>query len=281
MIVQVVAGEVGERGDLEIDGADSALLKRVRRHLHRDMGDVGIAKIRQQRLHRDRIGRGALAFVQLAMHAGAQGADRRGTMTEQGQRLCQQLHARGLAIGAGDADHAHRLAGAFMEARRDLADLLMQAVDPQQRHIECRVIFRRGRLRQHYLGAALHGAGREFDAMALAAAQGEEGIAATHPARIEAEAGHDHVRRSGCRCHLRVGNPQQQLVEVAGAHGVPSSIGASSIGASLGGRLPARPPAACNGPPTYQRPILSGGTSSRRSAPPITRENTGAETMPP
>ena len=221
-------------------------------------------------------------------------------MAEQGKRLDQQLHAGGLAVGAGDADHPHRLAGTVVEACGDFADLAVQAVDPQQRHVVDRLrqiflpalpytfpcqqeqrLFRTRRFGQHDLGTALHRAGGELDAVALGAAQGEERVAALHPARIERQPGHHDAADARHGGDLRIGDAQQQLVEVAGAHGVSSSTGASSIGASAGGLLPTSPSTFCNGPPTYQRPMLSGGTSSSRSAPSITLAKTGPDTVPP
>ena len=133
----------------------------------------------------------------------------------------------------------------------------------------------------HVLGAALHCASGKLDAMALRPTQCEEGVAAAHAARIERQPGQHDAANAGHRSYLRIGDPQQQLIEVAGTHGVASSTGASSMFGAVGGLLPVRPSGDCRGPPTYQRPMLSGGMSSRRSAPAMTLAKTGAETRPP
>ncbi len=77
-----------------------------------------------------------------------------------------------IPVGAGDADHPHRFAGTAVETRGDLADLIVQAVDPQHGNFQRLDLGRRGCLGQHHAGAALHGAGGEGDAVGLAAAQG-------------------------------------------------------------------------------------------------------------
>ena len=64
------------------------------------------------------------------MQARTKRADGGRAMPKEGQRLRQQLHAGGLAVGTGDADHPHRFGGAIVETRSDFADLRMQVVDP-------------------------------------------------------------------------------------------------------------------------------------------------------
>src|SRR5690606_20411495 len=130
-------------------------------------------------------------------------------------------------------------------------------------------------LGQDDAGTARGSTGGEIDAVRTRAAQCDEGLARAQLARVEREAIDTQVaERPG------VGETLQQRCERTRAHGC-SSTGASSIGRSVGGLLPTSPSRLISGPPAYQRPMLSGGTSSRRSAPSITRANTGAETMPP
>ena len=59
VIVEMIAGEIREHRDFEVDRIDAALLKSVRGHFHRHVARAVIAETREQGLHADRIGRRA------------------------------------------------------------------------------------------------------------------------------------------------------------------------------------------------------------------------------
>ncbi len=133
VVVEVIAREIREHREIERDRVDAALVERVRGDFHRDMRRAPVAERREKALHRDRIGRRARAGDDFAGEAGAERADRRDGMAGAMQRLCEQVHRRCLAIGAGDADDGHRRGRIVEEARRDRPELLAERVDPDRR----------------------------------------------------------------------------------------------------------------------------------------------------
>ena len=116
VVVEMIAREIGEHREIERDRVDAALVERVRGHFHRDVARAFVAERREQTLHRDRIRRRARAFDDVADEAGAERADRRHAMARVVQRLREQVHGRGLAVGAGDADDGQRERGIAEEA---------------------------------------------------------------------------------------------------------------------------------------------------------------------
>ena len=105
MIIEVVAGEVGEDGAFKSHAVYAQLIKPVARHLHRHIFRALAGKVVQQGLHRHRIRRGVGALLQAAPKAVAHGANNGGFIAEQIAGLRQPLAHRSFTIGAGDAPH--------------------------------------------------------------------------------------------------------------------------------------------------------------------------------
>ena len=96
--VEVIAAEVGEHGDVEPRAGDPVQREGVRRHLHHHRLDALVDVAGELALQVGRLGRGARA---------RQRADRgRVAMPAPAQDRRHQVGGRGLAVGAGDADHA-------------------------------------------------------------------------------------------------------------------------------------------------------------------------------
>ena len=70
-------------------------------------------------MNRDDIGRGAFTGLKLAVEPGAERTDGAGGAALQGKSLRNQLHGRGLAVGAGHADQSHRLRRRTVKAAGD------------------------------------------------------------------------------------------------------------------------------------------------------------------
>ena len=52
VIIEMVAREIGEHGNVELDAVDTVLIERVRRHFHGDVRRAGIAEFGEQSLAR-------------------------------------------------------------------------------------------------------------------------------------------------------------------------------------------------------------------------------------
>ncbi|MCY1277126.1 hypothetical protein D9M70_258110 [compost metagenome] len=119
MEVQVVAGQVGERCDVEVQRGDPALLQAMGGNLHCHGTRAGLFQACQGGLHGQRIGRGVATAFQLAIEAGTQGTDDAAALAQLVEGLGQQLADAGLAIGAGDTHQAQGAARLTIEAAGD------------------------------------------------------------------------------------------------------------------------------------------------------------------
>jgi hypothetical protein len=122
VVVEVVAGEIGEHRDVEMHARHAALVERMRADFHRHRLRAFVAQPCQQRVHRQHQRRGETGRHRVAIQAGTERADRRRTCAQQRPRLRDQLHGRRLAVGAGHANHAHRGARMIVEAIAHLAE---------------------------------------------------------------------------------------------------------------------------------------------------------------
>ena len=104
VIVEVVAGDVGEAGRGQADAVEPELVEAVARGLHRGVGDALVGEVGEQAVQRDRLGRGV--------------GERRATAPSTPTvpkftavspsalpDLAGEARDRGLAVGAGDRDH--------------------------------------------------------------------------------------------------------------------------------------------------------------------------------
>ena len=118
MVIEVVAGEVGEDGAFEGDTVDAELVEAVTGHFHRHVLRAVSAKAVQQRLHRYGVGRGVGGGFEFAPKAVADCADNGGGFAEQIACLRQPLADGGFAVGAGDAPHLKAVCNIAIQRRR-------------------------------------------------------------------------------------------------------------------------------------------------------------------
>jgi hypothetical protein len=119
VIVEVVLGQVRERGDREATAVDAPEVESVRRHLHHRGVDALRAHAAQRGLEVEALGRRvarALAHVAVAHLDGADQPDRAARRVQ--DRL-GEIGGGGLAVGARDADEREIVARIAEEARGD------------------------------------------------------------------------------------------------------------------------------------------------------------------
>ena len=204
----------------------------MRRHFHRHHACAFVAQTGQQAVHGHHIRSRPLTRGKQRIQAAAQRAD--GTCRRTGvvQRLRQQLHRRGLAVGAGNANHGHGGGRLGVEAVGDAAEVLAKTRHRKQvgvRRLGGEFI-RQRRLEQDGAGACRARLPGESQAMTAETPQGDEGVAAMDFATVGAKAGHD-----GIACRRHVGETGQQGRQWhAGAHCMPPSVATETVSASCG-----------------------------------------------
>src|SRR3546814_1599987 len=75
VVIEVVPRQIGEHGDIEIQGRDAPLIETMRRHFHRYRASTLLFEVRQCRLHADGVRRGVASQFQLSVESGAKRAD--------------------------------------------------------------------------------------------------------------------------------------------------------------------------------------------------------------
>ena len=239
----------------------------MRGDFHGDMALTTGHQSRQQALHGQRIGRGVRRGFSLTIHAGAQGTDdAAGRLSGHAQRLGDEVGAGGLAIGAGDADHAQAPRRLAIKAAGDQPEPLAQLRHGQQRQLL--ILHQRragpGRLPQHRQWRCGTHCVKKLQAMTLTTAQGQEQVAGPHAATIQAQAKHRPIDQAGRHLHqVRQQFTQGQRRRACAAHGVAPS-GAAAVA-----------------PAIFMLGMSSGVMLRMRSAPLMVAENTGAATVPP
>ena len=256
MIIEVVAGEIGEDRDLEGQRGHPALGQAMGRDFHGHGGGATLGQFGQGRLQLEGIRCGMAAFGQGAIKAATQGADDAATLAEQVAGLGDQLADTGLAIGTGYADQRQAPAGLVVKTPGDGGKLGGQTLDGDQGNVQ-------GRQRGSVLrfvgdgrGASFGGAGDMLTTVAVQPRNSEEQRARADFATV-----------------------QRQTADIDGGGGFRQEVGQQTAHRS---RSPtssglAAAWACCTGSGCR----LSGWMFIRRRAPDITRLNTGAETTPP
>ena len=106
--VEVVLGEVREHADAEGDLVRAVQDQRVGRDLHDDVRAARGLHLGEQLLQLEGFGRRALGMQDLVSDHVLDGADEADLRAEGlFEHVLEQIRARGLAVRAGDADHAH------------------------------------------------------------------------------------------------------------------------------------------------------------------------------
>jgi hypothetical protein len=132
--VEVVPAEVEEYGDVEDHAVDAAHHQGVAGDLHRARHHVPLAHHREQAVQVRRLGRGQCRLHVLARDPRAHRADHRGAHPGALQPALEQAGGRGLALGAGHADHPHRGGGVAVQPGGQAAEHGPGVVHDQDRH---------------------------------------------------------------------------------------------------------------------------------------------------
>ena len=197
VIVEMVAGEVGEHGRVEAHRRHALLVERVRRHLEGDALRPGIAGLGEAAVHAHHVGRGQSGVAQCARPAEAERAEIRATPADEVGGLCEQVGAGGLAVGAGEARDTEVGGGTLEEAVGEFAGQCAQARDRlhddlwrQQRRLDAG-----RRLPQHRGGAVRDRRGNMREAVSGAARAREECRTRCDVPAVEREPAHGDVAR--------------------------------------------------------------------------------------
>ena len=110
MIVEVVAGDVGEAAGGKAKSVEPELIETMRRCFDRQMGDALAGQRVDRAMQIDRIGRRQRTVNFAARRDDADGADAGGAMTERAPDLPSESGDGGFAASAGDRDDGLRLA---------------------------------------------------------------------------------------------------------------------------------------------------------------------------
>ena len=187
VVIQMVAGQVGQHGDVKCQRTDAPLIQAMGRNLHRYRFGPGLFQVGEHGLYGNRVWRGVTATLQRAIKTGAQGADDAAVLTQQVKRLGHQLSDAGFAVGASDTYQIQMPAGLTIKTPGDIRQLGRKALDRNQRH---------GRDRQHisavhFIGhgssAALKGVSDMFTTIELAARHRKEQITCAYIAAVEGQ----------------------------------------------------------------------------------------------
>ena len=153
VVVEMVAREVGEDRDVEVDVRDPALVERVAGGLHHDPLAPGLREIPEQACERDSARRGERRRGRPDPVVGLDGPDEAATPERRGQQLTGERRDRGLAVGPGDAGESHPPFRVTVESEGEVtADLRgIRRRDPHHRGRNAR---RHGRDRENRPGPA-------------------------------------------------------------------------------------------------------------------------------
>ncbi len=119
MVVEVVAGEVGERRRGDHDAVETELREAMARRLERDMVDAALRQLAEIAVEGNRVGGGQCPRAAPGRRYHAESAEARRRAAEGGPDLAREMCDRGLAVGAGDRGDRPRLAP--VEARGEQA----------------------------------------------------------------------------------------------------------------------------------------------------------------
>ena len=210
VVVEVVAGEVGEQGRREARAGHAPLHQRVRGDLHGAGRVARVAHPGEQQLEVDRVGRGVVHRLHRPADPGLDRADQAAAVAGRLEHRAQQERRGGLAVGAGDADDGQRLGGAPGERRGG------------EGHAEARVAHhdlgrpepRQGPLHHRRGGPARDGLGGEVVAVGAQPRQRAEERARARVGGAVDDRGDDGVGGGGVRGHeAPSGTAADQLLE--------------------------------------------------------------------
>jgi len=274
VVVEMVTAEIGEHRIVEAHPIHPVLIQGVGADFHGQAGGARLAQFGQGAVDADHVWRGVAGGGEIADQATAKGTEHAPGRLD-GQGLGEEVAHRGLAVGAGDPGDLQSPGGVGVEAIGNLAELCAQPGHGQHRDGGAALGMPPGqghrlhaRLRFPQRGHGATGDGRvdETGTVHGQAAAGDEQIARHHLPAVGAQTGDGPIGHLGHRQQiLQEGAEAETVTGVhAGHHGVASRDGWPSAARRTG-----------------VTGAASGATPSRRRAPAITFEKTGAATCPP
>ena len=188
--VEVVAGQVGEEGDVVDHPVDAVLHEGVAGHLHDAHVEAALGHDGQQRVQLGSLRRRAHAAEPLVAEAGLHGADEPRPASERPQRRVDEVGGRRLAVRARDAHEAQRQPLGAEHPGRQGTEHLARAVDDEQRHGRPRLRDALGARRVGEDGqrAGVGCGGREVGPVGPSARQRGVEVARDHRAGVEGHA---------------------------------------------------------------------------------------------
>jgi hypothetical protein len=135
VIVEMIARQIREQGDVERDTVDPALVDAVRGHLHHCGLRARRAVIGEHLLQQRGIGRRVRRRLERTDQSVAQRAQHRSAPSGGIEPGRNPVRARRLAVGAGDADHPQVARWMPVHSIRDEPELGLQLVDRQVRQL--------------------------------------------------------------------------------------------------------------------------------------------------
>ena len=192
VVIHMIAGDVGERRRGDADAIQPVLREPMTGCFQRQMVDAVFRELGEHAVQLDRVRRRVPERLPFTLRADAEGAEGSSLAARGPPDLAGEVRHRGLAVGAGDADHDFRLR-AEVTRRRDREPETRVGVRHQGDPLRERRVgaFRR----QHGGCAALHGIGNEIGPVGLSAGERREQVAGLHVARIRSEPRDLHVCR--------------------------------------------------------------------------------------
>ena len=105
VVVEMVAREIGEHGDIELNACDPILFQRMRRHFHANGMRALFDKIRQQAMHGNHVRGSVRSSFKFTGKPVAERTNYRASLSRAIQDPAEQLSARGLAVRAGHTNY--------------------------------------------------------------------------------------------------------------------------------------------------------------------------------
>ncbi len=115
VIVEMIAGEVGERGAAEIETEDASLVQGVARDFHGAGAAAVVAHFGQELDEINRARRGHGGFAASFAVVGFDGADHAAGDGEFSQKMAEEIGGGGFSVRAGDADRLHFSGGMIVK----------------------------------------------------------------------------------------------------------------------------------------------------------------------
>ena len=194
--VQVLGAEIGPHRQLEGDLVEPPQGQPVGARLEHDMLDTSVREAGEQRLHLGRFGAGEVPLERqlLVAQADAGGPNEPGLVLPR-EQVMEQERGRGLAVGAGDADHPHAFRRVAVEGGCELGDGAAGIVDVEVGHPGDGG--RSGAFADHRDRAARHRVGHEGVSVDEQAGPGHEQGAGGDLVAVLGDPRHHHLGQLG------------------------------------------------------------------------------------